>query len=111
TIAASIHANLTIPLQLSNWLVRRFPKQALRIAQISSGAAHKVYTGWSVYCTSKAGLRMAGQVLTAEATAAGRDLRVLIYEPGAIDTPMQADLRSKSADDFPQVERFRQLHS
>lgn len=110
-IAASLHTNLTIPLQLSNWLLRHFPKQRLRIAQISSGAAHKPYAGWGVYCSSKAGLRMAAQVMTTEAEAAGRDLRVLVYEPGVLDTPMQAELRQATAESFPQVERFRQLQS
>ncbi len=110
-IAASLHTNLTIPLLLSNWLLGRFPKQSLRIAQISSGAAHKPYAGWGVYCSSKAGLRMAGQVMAAEAETASRDLRVLVYEPGVLNTPMQAELRQITVENFPQVERFRQLQT
>lgn len=110
-VATSLHTNLTIPLQLSNWLLRRFPQQRLRIAQISSGAATKPYAGWGVYCTSKAGLRMAAQVMAAEAEAEGRDLSIVVYEPGVLDTPMQTELRRTTAEKFPQVERFRQLHS
>jgi benzil reductase ((S)-benzoin forming) len=109
SIATSIHTNLTVPLQLCNWLLRRFPKQRLRLAQISSGASHKPYAGWGVYCSSKAGLRMASQVIAAEAEAAGRDLRVVVYEPGVLDTPMQTELRKETAENFPQVDRFRQL--
>jgi benzil reductase ((S)-benzoin forming) len=108
-IAASLHTNLTIPLQLSNWLLRRFPQQSLRIAQISSGAAHKPYAGWGVYCSSKAGLRMAAQVMAAEAEISGCDLRLVIYEPGVLDTPMQEELRKIREEEFPQVDRFRQL--
>ncbi len=110
TIASSLHSNLTIPMLLTNWLLQRFPKENIRIAQISSGASHKPYAGWGIYCSSKAGLRMAGQVLAAEADAAGRDLRVLVYEPGVLNTPMQAELRQITVENFPQVERFRQLH-
>jgi NAD(P)-dependent dehydrogenase (short-subunit alcohol dehydrogenase family) len=110
-IASSLHTNLTIPLQLSNWLLRRFPRQRLRIAQISSGAATKPYAGWGVYCSSKAGLRMAAQVMAAEAEAEGRDLSMVVYEPGVLDTPMQTELRQTPTEKFPQVERFRQLHS
>ncbi|WP_141733121.1 SDR family NAD(P)-dependent oxidoreductase [Oligoflexus tunisiensis] len=110
SIAASLHTNLTIPLQLSNWLLRRFPQQKLRIAQISSGAAHKPYAGWGVYCTSKAGLRMASQVMATEAEVSGCDLSLVIYEPGVLDTPMQDELRKSRVEEFPQVERFRQLH-
>jgi benzil reductase ((S)-benzoin forming) len=108
-IAASLHTNLTIPLQLSNWLLRRFPQQRLRIAQISSGAAYKPYAGWGVYCSSKAGLRMAAQVMAAEAEVSGRDLSLVIYEPGVLDTPMQEELRKSPVEQFPQVERFREL--
>jgi NAD(P)-dependent dehydrogenase (short-subunit alcohol dehydrogenase family) len=108
-IAASLHTNLTIPLQLSNWLLHHYPQQNLRIAHISSGAAHKPYAGWGVYCSSKAGLRMGAQVMATEAEAMGRNLRVLVYEPGVLDTPMQAELRQTTAQSFPQVERFRQL--
>lgn len=111
SITSSLHANLTIPLQLSNWLLQRFPQQRLSVVQISSGAAHKAYAGWSVYCSSKAGLRMAGQVLAAEAAETGRDLRVLVYEPGVLDTPMQEELRRSKTESFPQVNRFRQLQS
>jgi len=108
-IASSLHINLTLPLQLCNWVLQRFPKQSLRLAQISSGASHKAYAGWSAYCSSKAGLRMAAQVMAAEAQISGRDLRVLVYEPGVLDTPMQEQLRRMKAEDFPQVDRFRQL--
>ncbi|HYX36983.1 MAG: SDR family NAD(P)-dependent oxidoreductase [Pseudobdellovibrionaceae bacterium] len=110
-IASSLHINLTVPLQLSNWLLQRFPQQRLRIAQISSGASKKAYPGWGAYCSSKAGLRMAAQVLAAEAELSGRDLRVLIYEPGVLDTPMQEGLRQTRAEDFPQVDRFRQMQT
>lgn len=110
-IAASLHTNLTVPLQLCNWLLRKFPAQSLRIAQISSGASHKPYAGWGVYCSSKAGLRMAAQVMAAEAEIAGRDLRVLVYEPGVLNSPMQTELRQIPSTSFPQVDRFRQLES
>jgi benzil reductase ((S)-benzoin forming) len=110
-MTSSLHLNLTIPLLLSNWLLQHFPQQRLRIAQISSGAAHKIYPGWGVYCSTKAGLRAASQVMTAEAELSGRDLRVVVYEPGVLDTPMQAELRQVPSENFPQVDRFRQLHS
>jgi benzil reductase ((S)-benzoin forming) len=110
-IAASLHTNLTVPLQLCNWLLRKFPAQSLRIAQISSGASHKPYAGWGVYCSSKAGLRMAAQVMSSEAEIAGRDLCVVVYEPGVLNSPMQTELRQIPTTNFPQVERFRQLES
>jgi NADP-dependent 3-hydroxy acid dehydrogenase YdfG len=110
-IASSLHTNVTVPLQLSNWLLKRFAKKRLRIAQISSGAAHKPYAGWSVYCSSKAALRMAAQVMASEAEVTGRQLSLVVYEPGVLNTPMQEELRQTRSESFPQVERFRQLQA
>jgi NADP-dependent 3-hydroxy acid dehydrogenase YdfG len=110
-IASSLHTNVTVPMQLSNWLLKRFPQKRLRIAQISSGASHKPYAGWGVYCSSKAALRMAAQVMASEAEATGRQLSLVVYEPGVLNTPMQEDLRQIKAEAFPQVERFRQLQA
>ena len=110
-IASSLYLTLIRPLQLTNWLVKRFPETSLRLVQISSGASKKAYAGWAAYCTSKAGLRMQAQVFAAEAADSGQDRRVVIYEPGVIDTPMQADLRAVAPDQFPSLERFRDLHA
>ena len=107
---AAVRLNLNLPLSLCNWLVHEFPKASLRLVQISSGAAHKPYSGWSAYCSSKAALRMLGEVFAAESSLSTQDRRVLIYEPGVLDTPMQSLLRQCSAKDFPAVERFIRLH-
>jgi hypothetical protein len=82
---------------------------------VSSGAAVRAFPGLGAYSSSKAALRMAGMVLSAELesgadpTAANRDIAILSYEPGAVDTPMQAWARSQSADVLPSIDLFRRF--
>lgn len=109
-ISRSIELNVSAPLRIMNIVLTVFKDKPLRVANISSGAAKKPYTGWSVYCSSKAALAMASEVLAAEMEASGRDVKVISYSPGPIDTPMQAEIRKKKSEDFPGVERFIQLH-
>lgn len=110
TISRALALNVAAPLRLMNLTLDLFPQTPIRIANISSGAAKKAYAGWGVYCSSKASLEMASQVLALEMEAAARDVRVITYSPGPIDTPMQGELRKKTVQEFPQVERFRSLH-
>jgi len=68
--------------------------------------------GLGPYCSSKAALRMAGQVLGAELasplrrTPAPRDTAILSYEPGVVETPMQRSARETPAEQFPWVGLF-----
>ena len=111
----ALRLNLTVPLWLSGAVVRASaPSSSVRIVNISSGAAGNPYPGWATYCSTKAGLRMAGRVLAADCEGydelRGRDVRVLDYAPGVVDTEMQLALRTTSREDFPLVGKFVGLH-
>jgi NAD(P)-dependent dehydrogenase (short-subunit alcohol dehydrogenase family) len=105
--------NLSAPLWMIGALLRLAPREAsVRIVNVSSGAAVRGVAGLAAYGSSKAALRMAGMVLAAEVDAGvdsdlrGRDVAVLSYEPGTVDTPMQANAREQSADVLPSVGMF-----
>ena len=88
-IDQAIRLNVTSPMWLSGAVVRTADAAAaVRIINISSGAADNPYPGWATYCTSKAGLRMSGQVLAADVgefdELKGRDVRVYDYAPVSI---------------------------
>ena len=118
SMAAVEHAlrvNTAVPLWLTGYFLRAYPRAALRIVNVSSGAAHTPRSGWAVYCATKAALHMAGRVFGVEADEeseayAGRDLALLDYEPGVVDTAMQTLIRGTAAEDFPGVERFIGFH-
>lgn len=77
------------------------------LINVSSGAAWKGYAGWAAYCMGKAAVDRLTESLQLEEEARG--LRAYAVAPGIVDTAMQELIRAQSADDFPDVERFRQL--
>jgi NAD(P)-dependent dehydrogenase (short-subunit alcohol dehydrogenase family) len=104
--------NVVAPFSLMGIVVRQAPPDAaVRIVNVSSGAAVAAYPGLGPYSASKAALRMAGMVLAAELGSPKRerprpDIAILSYEPGAVDTGMQVYARSLGRDAFPWVDMF-----
>lgn len=80
------------------------------LVMISSGAASSAYPGWSSYGAGKAALEQWVRNVGEEQKLRG-GVRVSAIAPGVIDTDMQAQIRSMSEKDFPQVERFENLHA
>ena len=113
--AAEIERNLVVNLVAPMLLMRRFlaaTEQAAplrRIINISSGAGRRPFFGWSAYCAAKAGLDMASRVVALEAATRGQAVEVASLAPGVVDTGMQGVLRGSTAEDFVDVERFRQM--
>lgn len=116
-LARTFALNAVAPIWLLGFFLRRARGAKLRVVDVSSGAARRPYAGWSAYCATKAALRMAGEVVGEEArsfapgAALPVDLSVVSYEPGVVDTEMQATVRGSPAEAFPQVERFLDLHA
>ena len=58
---------------------------------------------------------MAARCLAADVESiphlSGRDIRVLDYSPGVVDTDMQAQIRATSQDAFPARDKFTSLHA
>lgn len=79
------------------------------LVMISSGAASNDYQGWSAYGAGKAALDQWVRYAGAEQKLRG-GVRVVAIAPGVMDTEMQAGIREVSEDEFPRVQRFRDLH-
>ncbi len=79
------------------------------VLMISSGAAHNVYAGWSAYGAGKAALDQWVRTAGAEQVRRGGRIRLLAVAPGIVETAMQEQIRATSSEDFPDVERFREL--
>lgn len=88
----ALAVNLASPMILASQLasICRAMAIPLTILNISSGAAKRPISGWSAYCTAKAGAAMFFDCLAAENPA----WTVRNIEPGMIDTGMQAALRA-----------------
>jgi benzil reductase ((S)-benzoin forming) len=106
--------NVVAPAWLMGFVLREGPPgAAIRIVNISSGAAGNAFPGLSAYGASKAALRMLGMVLAAEvglpdSPYASRDVSIVTYEPGIVDTEMQVQARTQSRE-FPSVDVFKQF--
>lgn len=100
--------NVAVPLWLMGFVARRSPREAaIRIVNLSSGAAVRAVPGLAAYCSSKAALRMGGMVFGEELASPLRpagtpaDLSIVSYSPGVVDTEMQVASRSMPAEEFP----------
>ena len=80
------------------------------LAMVSSGAASTPYPGWSSYSAGKAALDMWVRTVGAEQRDRGSRVTVLSVAPGVVATGMQQRIRATDESDFPNVERFVQLH-
>jgi benzil reductase ((S)-benzoin forming) len=116
--AKMLALNVVTPMWLMGFLVSRSHLDAaVRIVNLSTGAAVNAFPGLSAYASSKAGLRMAGMVLAAEVgsherrTPAPADLAILSYEPGTVDTAMQQATRAVPHDVYPWVGMFHRIAS
>lgn len=101
----AMQINVDAPLFLTQALLPRL--SGGRILHISSGAARSPLAGWGAYCVSKAAFYMLYQMLNAEHS----DISTGSLRPGVVDTPMQELIRSQDEDQFPAVERFRNLYA
>ncbi|MGH9181627.1 MAG: SDR family oxidoreductase, partial [Acidimicrobiales bacterium] len=84
------------------------------LVMLTSGAARTAYPGWSSYGAAKAGVdqwvRAVGAEQSMVAAAGGAAAQVLSVAPGMVDTTMQAQLRAAREADFPQRQKFEDLH-
>lgn len=79
------------------------------LVMISSGAASSVYAGWSSYGAGKAALDQWVRNVGAEQKERG-GVRISAVAPGVLATAMQTEIRSAATRDFPEIDRFHDLH-
>jgi benzil reductase ((S)-benzoin forming) len=108
--------NTVVPMWLGGFFIRHCPGSRLYIVNISSGAANRPVAGWSTYCSSKAALKMAGQVTAQDLehyNHYGKQsgaVSIISYSPGTVATAMQAEIRGHTPESFPRVPYFLSLH-
>ncbi|NLC35144.1 MAG: SDR family NAD(P)-dependent oxidoreductase [Alcaligenaceae bacterium] len=107
SIETAFNLNVVAAMVLTAAFLRSTPPDAdRRIVNISSGAGRSPTAGWPVYCATKAALDHYTRVLAEE----NPHLRVAAVAPGVIDTDMQIHIRGSDRGQFPDLDRFLQLH-
>lgn len=113
SLVQTFKINLFAPLALTRALLDHSTFQKNTVVNISSGAADNAYPGWLEYCSSKAALKMASQVIAKEFKEDMypdlQHLQVIDYAPGVVDTGMQDAIRSEHKSNFPNQEKFVEL--
>jgi benzil reductase ((S)-benzoin forming) len=106
-----IQLNTTTPLVFANEFIRLTKNLHCKkqIINISSGAAINAYSGWSIYCTSKAGLDMTTKAIATEQSEVENGVKCIAIYPGVVDTNMQTAIRKTTPTEFKNVQRFKDL--
>lgn len=106
-----LNLNMLAPFILSSVYISRTEKIAIPkvILNISSGAAFIPYKGWSIYCSSKAGLDMITKVAGLEQSSEPNPVTIFAISPGIIETGMQELIRNTDISLFPERDKFRSL--
>ncbi len=107
-IELHMRVNILAPMLLSSAFIRHIKKFPVtkRIMNISSGAAHNPYYGWSCYCTAKAGLDMFGRCISEEQKDESFPVETMNVAPGIIDTGMQTTIRGTGERAFIHKNKF-----
>lgn len=107
----AIALNITSPITLTNDFVTLTQELPItkNVINISSGAARHVYSGWSIYCTTKAAIDQFSRAMHLEQTHKKYPISVTALAPGVIDTDMQSEIRSSDQSAFPNIDRFVDL--
>ena len=106
-IARAVTVNISAALILANAFAAASTNIAdRRIIHISSGAGRNAYSGWSVYCATKAALDHHANGVREDSLPG---LKIESLAPGVIDTDMQSSIRATSEEDFTLRSRFVEL--
>lgn len=110
-IIRNIQVNLIAPILITNLFFSKaqLSNTKVRVINVTSGAAVRSIEGWSVYCSSKAGLNMFTQTAAIEQAELKTNHKIIAFSPGVMDTSMQETIRSSSEDAFKELEKFKEL--
>lgn len=107
----TLNINFGAVVQVTGLFLRFFQEHKAQklMASVSSGAAHKAYAGWSLYCATKAAMERFTLCVAEEQRSQEQPVHAVIINPGVMDTDMQAHIRQADPAHFPQWERFVRL--
>lgn len=110
-IIRSIQVNLIAPMIITNIFLKKAGQTSTKVivTNVTSGAATRAIEGWSVYCSSKAGLNMFTETAAMEQATMETNNTIIAFSPGVMDTEMQNTIRSSSKGAFKEVDNFKEL--
>jgi NAD(P)-dependent dehydrogenase (short-subunit alcohol dehydrogenase family) len=107
-LSKALRVSLEAPMLLASAFLSASDKWKIKrkVLNVSSGLAHRAMASQAGYCASKAGMDHFTRCLAIEESYKSNGAAVCSLSPGVIDTDMQAQLRSASGEDFPDLSYF-----
>lgn len=109
-IQKTVYLNFTSVLILTNEFLKKYKDHPAEkvIVNVSTGVTNYPIDGWSLYCSTKAGLEMFCRVMEKEFEIdEEKNISVFSIAPGKIDTDMQSEIRKADSKGFSMVDDFR----
>lgn len=109
----TFNLNTVAPIILTNEIIYRFKNSfnTVNFIFISSGAAIRPISGWSIYCATKAALNHFCLTLIEDLKFQQLNhITAHAISPGVVDTEMQKEIREANVEQFPEHANFVQLH-
>lgn len=108
-IAYHYQVNVISPMMILNSLLQwsQIEEISLIGANISSGAANRPIFGWSTYCSSKSSLNMYTKTVALEQEELQTDNKIFAFNPGVMDTEMQAQIRKSDESQMKEIDAFK----
>lgn len=104
--------NLVSPMAILNTFLQKASDQDVPLigVNITARAAAQPMMGFAAYCSSKAGLDMYTKTVAKELEEMGSFHKVIGFDPGAMDTGLQKEIRQSSVGtELTEVERSRRF--
>jgi benzil reductase ((S)-benzoin forming) len=98
-----IGVNVKATVQVTKYILRNFKENKLSFVNISSGAANRAINNWSLYCSTKAFVKMFFNVAEKEY----EQHSFFNIDPGLIDTGMQKNIRDSDSPDVSDFQRLK----
>ncbi|MGQ8871241.1 SDR family NAD(P)-dependent oxidoreductase [Paenibacillus sp. TSA_86.1] len=110
----SVHLNISLaaPMILTSSFIRYTNHMTARrkIINVSSASGSYPAPSMAAYCTSKAGINMFTQCVAMEQTSQPNPVEIITFDPGMVDTELQAVARGKDAEEFALSGVFRDVY-
>lgn len=106
-----VNINSIAPMILTSQFLKKATEKGIPgiAVSVTSGAANRPIYGWSAYCSTKASIDMYTKTVALEQEEQHSENKVIAFNPGVMDTEMQAVIRSSSEEEFKDVKRYQDL--
>lgn len=107
-----LNISLAAPMILTSSFIHHTSDMTARrkIINVSSASGSYPAPSMAAYCTSKAGINMFTQCVAIEQAAQSNPVEIIAFDPGMVDTELQAVARGKSAEEFALSGAFRDAY-